>query len=96
LAFHSGREADHSQVKEWVELYLHSPNTPSWHGAQLGGAQGQLYFYLTHLALSLLVVAEYYVFAFIILCRQPDTSHCSLHTTPKHSGGSESGTDKIY
>jgi hypothetical protein len=35
-----GREADHSppssaEVKEWVELYLHSPNTPSWRGAQL-------------------------------------------------------------
>jgi hypothetical protein len=47
LEFHSGREADHSplsnaEVKEWVELYLHSPNTPSWRGAQLGGAQGQL------------------------------------------------------
>jgi hypothetical protein len=46
LAFHSGREADHSlpssaEVKEWGELYLHSPNTPSWRGAQLGGAQGQ-------------------------------------------------------
>jgi hypothetical protein len=32
LAFHSGREADHSppsstEVNEWVELYLHSPNT---------------------------------------------------------------------
>jgi hypothetical protein len=26
-----------------VELYLHSPNTPSLRGAQLGGAQGQLY-----------------------------------------------------
>jgi hypothetical protein len=44
-----GREADHSplssaEVKEWVELYLHSPDTPSWRGAQLGGAQGQLYF----------------------------------------------------
>jgi hypothetical protein len=39
LAFHSGREADHSpsssaEVKEWVELYFHSPNTPSWRGAQ--------------------------------------------------------------
>jgi hypothetical protein len=45
LAFHSGREADHSppssaEVKECVELYLHSPRTPSWRGAQLGGAQG--------------------------------------------------------
>jgi hypothetical protein len=49
LAFHLGREADHSPpsgagVKEWVELYFHSPNTPSWRGAQLGGAQGQLFF----------------------------------------------------
>jgi len=39
-----GREADHSplysaEVREWVEMYLHSPNTPSWCGAQLGGAQ---------------------------------------------------------
>jgi hypothetical protein len=30
LVFHSGREADHSppssaEVKEWLELYLHSP-----------------------------------------------------------------------
>jgi hypothetical protein len=24
-----------AEVKEWVELYLHSPNTPSWRGAQL-------------------------------------------------------------
>jgi hypothetical protein len=33
-----GREADHSppssaEVKEWVELYIYSPNTPSWCGA---------------------------------------------------------------
>jgi hypothetical protein len=35
-----GREADHSppssaEVKECVELYLHSPNTPSWRDAHL-------------------------------------------------------------
>jgi hypothetical protein len=35
-----GREADHSlpssaEVKEYVELYIHSPNTPPWLGAQL-------------------------------------------------------------
>jgi cell division protein FtsW (lipid II flippase) len=35
-----GHEADHSppssaEVKEWVELFLHSPNTPSWRGAKL-------------------------------------------------------------
>jgi hypothetical protein len=45
LAFHWGREADHSppssaEIKEWVELYLHSPNMTPWRGAQLGGAQG--------------------------------------------------------
>jgi len=35
-----GREADHlppssAEVKECMELYLHSCSTPSWHGAQL-------------------------------------------------------------
>jgi hypothetical protein len=35
-----GREADHSptssaEVKEWVALHLHSPNTTSCRGAQL-------------------------------------------------------------
>jgi hypothetical protein len=53
LAFHSGHEADYSppssaEVKEWMELYLHSPNTPSWSGAQLGGVQGQLYLLPLH------------------------------------------------
>jgi hypothetical protein len=53
LAFHSRREADHSPpsgagVGEWVELCLHSPNAPSWRGAQLGGALGQLYFLHEH------------------------------------------------
>jgi hypothetical protein len=41
LVFHSGRKTDHSppssaEVKECAELYLYSPNTPSWRGAQLG------------------------------------------------------------
>jgi len=44
-----GREANHSppssaEVKECVELYLQSPNAPSWSSAQLKKAQGQLYF----------------------------------------------------
>jgi hypothetical protein len=35
-----GCEADHlpsssAEIKEWVKLYLHSPNTLPWHGAQL-------------------------------------------------------------
>jgi hypothetical protein len=42
------READHSspssvEVKECVELYLHSPNTPSWLGTRLKKAQVQLF-----------------------------------------------------
>jgi hypothetical protein len=45
-----GREADHSplssaEVKECAELCLHSPNTPSWRGAQLK-AQRRLYLYV--------------------------------------------------
>jgi hypothetical protein len=40
-----GCEDDHSppssaEVKECVELYLHSPNTPSWRGAQLKKSTG--------------------------------------------------------
>jgi hypothetical protein len=33
-----------------VKLYLHSPTTPSWRGAQLRKAQGQLYLYLLPLS----------------------------------------------
>jgi hypothetical protein len=52
LAFHSGREADHlppysAEVKEWVELYLHSPNASSWRGAQ-GEHRGNFTFTFTH------------------------------------------------
>jgi hypothetical protein len=41
------READHSssstaEVKECMDIYLHSLNTPSWRGAHLKKAQGQL------------------------------------------------------
>jgi hypothetical protein len=43
-----GCEVDHSppsgvEVKECVELYLHSHNTPSWRGAPLRKAQRRLY-----------------------------------------------------
>jgi hypothetical protein len=55
LAFHSGRETDHSppssaEVKEWVELYLHSPNTSSWRGAQLGEHRDNFTFTFYHTA----------------------------------------------
>jgi hypothetical protein len=48
-----GREADHSppfsaEVKEWVKLYLHSPNTPSWPGAQLKHRDTTFYFVLNN------------------------------------------------
>jgi hypothetical protein len=46
-----GREADHShpssvEVKEWVELYLHSPNATSLRGAQLKKRSCNFYLYL--------------------------------------------------
>jgi hypothetical protein len=49
----SGCETDHSppssaKVKECVELYLHFPNMPSSHGAQLKKAQERLYLYHYH------------------------------------------------
>jgi hypothetical protein len=38
-----------------VELYLHSPNTPSWHGAQFKKkAREQLYLYLTELHMCII------------------------------------------
>jgi hypothetical protein len=59
LAFHSGREADHSppssaKVKEWVELYLHSPNTSSLLGARLGEHRDNFtpYLYLYKLTMT--------------------------------------------
>jgi hypothetical protein len=47
----AGREADHSlptsaEVKVWVELYIHSPNTPSWRGAKLKKHRDNFTFYL--------------------------------------------------
>jgi hypothetical protein len=45
-----GREDDHSfpssaEVKEFVELYLHSPDTPSWGGVQLKERNPKKHFY---------------------------------------------------
>jgi hypothetical protein len=47
-----GREADHSprsnsEVKERVELYLHSPDTPSWRGAQFKNSRWTIVIYFT-------------------------------------------------
>jgi hypothetical protein len=49
LGFYSGSEADHSppssaEVKEWVELYLHSPIR--LHDVVLRGSTGDNFFYL--------------------------------------------------
>jgi hypothetical protein len=54
-----GREADHSslstaEVKEGVELYLHSPNTPPWCGADLKHRDNFTFtFYLTMVSIEL-------------------------------------------
>jgi hypothetical protein len=82
LAFHSGREADHSPpsgagVEEWVELYLHSPNAPSWRGAQVEHRDNftLLYLYVTmHSSFSL------FLFAFaLILCTGETLSFRAVH-----------------
>jgi hypothetical protein len=51
-----GGKADHlspssAEVKEWVELYPHSPNTPSWRGAQLKHRNNFTFYLLIRLVL---------------------------------------------
>jgi hypothetical protein len=63
LAFHSGREADHSppssaEVKEWVELYIHSPNASSWRGAQLGGHRDNFTFTLRNFMCKMIIIHD--------------------------------------
>jgi hypothetical protein len=58
-----GREADHSppssaEVKEWVELYLHSPSTSSWRGAQL---QNRENFTFTFYCIPLAYYSRYFI-----------------------------------
>jgi hypothetical protein len=53
-----GGEADHSppssaKVKERVELYFHSPNTPSWRGAQLKHVDNFTFTFTFYLAVLL-------------------------------------------
>jgi hypothetical protein len=73
-----GYEADHSppssaEVKECVELHIHSPDTPSWSGAQLKKAQGQLY-------LTFFLLFRYHnPIKFINLHRQIQCSASGLH-----------------
>jgi hypothetical protein len=70
----SGREADHSppssaEIKESVELYLHSPITPSWIGAQLKH-RGNFIFIFTIgdvFTLSLIIHYVQIVLSFIFL-----------------------------
>jgi hypothetical protein len=47
-----GREADYlppssAEMKEWVELYLHSPNLPSWRDAQLKHGDSFTFIFIT-------------------------------------------------
>jgi hypothetical protein len=66
-----GREADHSlpfsaEVKEWVEPYLHSPDKPSWRGAQLKQGTTLLLLYLCLSFLTILPFCFFYLnFTFI-------------------------------
>jgi len=47
------KTTDHSslssaEAKEWVELYLHSPNKPSWRGAQFKHRENFTFTFFTY------------------------------------------------
>jgi hypothetical protein len=61
-----GREADHSppssaEVKGCVELYFHSPNMPSWSGAQLKKHRENFIFTFTPTQIRLSVKYSYII-----------------------------------
>jgi hypothetical protein len=69
-----GREADHSssssaEVKECVALYLQSPNKPSWRGARLKKAQGQLYLLHMHKINPVSITSYVRVFFQVYVCK---------------------------
>jgi hypothetical protein len=47
-----------------VELYIYSPNTPSWRGAQLKEAQGQLYLFTFIIIIIIIITFSYQRFPF--------------------------------
>jgi hypothetical protein len=71
-----GREDDHSppssaEVKEWEELYLHSPSTPSWRGAQLKQRDNFTFNFLHYLWRSLMSLSLVTVIGVILFsCEQ--------------------------
>jgi hypothetical protein len=86
-----GHEADHSlpssaEVKECVELYLHSPNIPSWSGAKLKKHSNKFTFlpfiinyiilyYITHNILCIIYIA----LSTFICCRLSSISCALFH-----------------
>jgi hypothetical protein len=80
-----GREADHSppsnaEVRERVELYFHSTNTPPWRGAQLKHRDNLTYVFALLLFLrSCLLSFTYFLPSFLVHL------HTSLFLRPYHS-----------
>jgi hypothetical protein len=83
------READRSpsssaEVKECVELYFHSPNTPSWHGAQFKKT-------VRRVRIVKLFVVQFSPFSFAFLCLRFKQSprhfvlKCSSNFTSTHN-----------
>jgi len=60
-----------------VELYVYSPNTPSWRGAQLGGAQGQLHLYIY------IYIHTKYICIIFFICTHIYINNVSLFTKRK-------------
>jgi hypothetical protein len=77
-----GREADHSppssaEVKELMELYLHSSNTPPWRGVQLKHRNNSTrsWPYLLWVASALRFVAVIIIIIIIIILNNA-INHC--------------------
>jgi hypothetical protein len=78
-----GREADRSapssaEVKECVELYLHSSNTPSWRGAQLKHRDN-----FTFVGLTGILKLLYFCFIYSCILYKfinPHFTECSMHS----------------
>jgi hypothetical protein len=84
----AGPEADHSlpssaEVKEWVELYLHSPNTPSWCDAQL--KHGDNFTFISSVRLAFILCELFQSFVPPIVCWwQIINLTCRIYTRLEH------------
>jgi hypothetical protein len=81
------READHSlpssaEIKECVELYLHSPNTPSWRGAQLKHRDNFTFTFTTDMFIPLSNVIKLLGVVMLVHCLGDNSVYVPLSCWP--------------